>query len=266
MFREGLHQMIRKIALALLVGAVLNPTLAGHIEDWPQSGSGFFITSDGYFVTSYHVIERGGGITLTLPNRTVVAATVVATDAANDLALLKAEGHFQALPVADSRRAKRGWGVMTVGYPHINIQGFEPKVTRGIINSLSGIANNSSVFQVDLPIQRGNSGGPLVTEEGVIVGVITSRLNSAYLMTQLGTIPQNVNYAVKSEYLLELVEALPHVKAMITSKPKRQFSSFPLLTEYVEEATAIVQVASAGEQVAASPRNLAELPAANQPE
>jgi S1-C subfamily serine protease len=263
---EGLHRMIRKIAVALLIGTVPIPALAGHLEDWPQSGSGFFITSDGYFVTSFHVIEHGAQITLTLPNRAVVPAAVVATDAANDLALLKAEGQFRALPVADSRKARRGWSVMTVGYPHINIQGLEPKVTRGIINSLSGIADNPNVFQVDLPIQRGNSGGPLVTEEGVIVGVITSRLNSSMLMTQLGTIPQNVNYAVKSDYLLELVERLPHVKAKVASRPKRQFSSFPLLTEYVEEATAIVQAAPAGEQVTALPRNPVELPAANHPE
>ncbi|TAK43207.1 MAG: serine protease [Betaproteobacteria bacterium] len=246
------------------MAAVSLSARAGHVEGLEQSGTGFFVTTDGYFVTTHHVVGAATRVSLTLFNRTVLSAAVVATDSVHDLALLKAEGEFHALPLANSRSVRRGWSVMTVGYPQVFIQGAEPKVTRGIVNSLSGINDNAGVFQVDLPIQPGNSGGPLVTEQGFVIGVIAHRLNSTLLMTNLGVFTQNVNYAVKSEHLIDLIDRFPHVRIRIPARPRRQLPTFPALTEYVEEATAIVWVASDGALVKGDTEIPITQPAADQ--
>ena len=229
------------------------------------SGSGFFITNDGYFVTSYHVVEGVRQASLVLPNRSVVAAAVIAVDKANDLAILKAPGHHKPLPIADSSIARRGSVVMTVGYPNIDIQGSEPKVTRGIINSTTGIDNDPRVFQIDLPVQPGNSGGPLVTDEGLVVGIVGYRLSTLFVLKQTGELPQNVNYAVKSNYLLHLIETVPGVRSKLSTKPRRSFSSLASLTQFVEEATAIVLAESQGRQTAVGPRHSKQPRAAEAP-
>ena len=170
------------------------------------TGTGFFITADGYFVTCFHVIVGSQSITLRNLKGQTFAARVVVADRANDLAVLKAEGSFKPLPVGASGDMRRGAGIVTMGFPNVRQQGIEPKVTDGIINSFSGANNDPRVFQVSAPVQTGNSGGPLVNMEGNVVGVVASKLDAAAVARQTGDIPQNVNYAIKSQYLLELLE------------------------------------------------------------
>ena len=108
----------------------------------------------------------------------LISAKVVKVDAANDLALLKAEGRFAALPVAASRGVKLGGTVATVGFPNIGLQGFAPKLAKGEIASLSGAGDDARYFQISVPVQPGNSGGALVDERGNVVGVVSAKLNA----------------------------------------------------------------------------------------
>ncbi len=85
----------------------------------------------------------------------LISAKVVKVDAANDLALLKAEGRFAALPVAASRGVKLGGTVATVGFPNIGLQGFAPKLAKGEIASLSGAGDDARYFQISVPVQPG---------------------------------------------------------------------------------------------------------------
>jgi S1-C subfamily serine protease len=71
---------------------------------------------------------------------------------------------------------------------------------------LSGIQGDIRYFQIDVPVQPGNSGGPLLNEDGLVVGVVTATLNYRTAMKASGSLPQNVNYAVKSDYILTLLE------------------------------------------------------------
>ena len=91
------------------------------------TGSGFFITDDGYLISNYHVVKDAAKVRL-LTGAGLIDASVVKVDAANDLALLKAVGRFAPLPIAASRTVKLGGTVATVGFPDIGLQGFAPKV------------------------------------------------------------------------------------------------------------------------------------------
>ena len=128
-------------------------------------------------------------------------AEVVRKDEGADLAVLKVSGKFKPLPLADSRLAKQGGKVFTLGFPKVSIQGDEPKFTEGSISSLYGIRDDSAQFQVSVPVQPGNSGGPLVNTAGQAVGIIVA------------TIPglQNVNYAIKSNRARPLFDDVPGI-------------------------------------------------------
>ncbi len=143
----------------------------------------------------------------------IITAKVVKVDAANDLALLKAEGKFQALPVVASRAMRLGSTAATVGFPNVGLQGFAPKLARGEIASLSGAQDDARYFQISVPVQPGNSGGALVDERGNVVGVVSAKLNARAALAASGSMPENVNYAVKSSFLLSFLESVPEVAA-----------------------------------------------------
>jgi S1-C subfamily serine protease len=82
----------------------------------------------------------------------------------------------------------------------------EPKITNGIINSTSGLANDIRYLQFSAPIQSGNSGGPLIDESGAVIGIITATLNPKYLEMIGSSEPQNVNFAIKSNLLIDILE------------------------------------------------------------
>jgi serine protease Do len=100
-----------------------------------SSGTGFFITEDGYLITNQYVAGNEAQVRLVTATG-LITAKVVKVDAANDLALLKAEGKFLALTIAASRTVKMGSTVATVGFPNIGLQGFAPKFAKGEIASL----------------------------------------------------------------------------------------------------------------------------------
>jgi serine protease Do len=155
----------------------------------------------------------------------LIAAKVVKVDAANDLALLKAEGKFAALPVATSRGVKLGATVATVGFPNIGLQGFSPKLAKGEIASLSGAGDDARYFQISVPVQPGNSGGALVDERGNVVGVVSAKLSARAALAASGALPENVNYAVKSSYLLSFLESVPEVAAKLKEPSTKTASS-----------------------------------------
>jgi S1-C subfamily serine protease len=101
------------------------------------TGTGFFITDDGYLISNNHVVKDATKIRLVTSAGTI-DAKVISVDAANDLALLKAVGQFAPLPISSSRSAHLGGTVATVGFPVPDLQGFSPKLAKGEIASLSG--------------------------------------------------------------------------------------------------------------------------------
>jgi len=164
-----------------------------------SSGTGFFITSDGYMLTSQHVVNDCMRIR-TKTWRGELTATRITGDPVNDLALLKtgSKGPFDAATFRSGKRIRVGEEVIVVGYPLGELLGTSIKASVGTVSALTGIRNNTSVMQITAPLQPGNSGGPLLDASGNVVGIVSAKLNELAVLEATGTLSQNVNFAVKS--------------------------------------------------------------------
>ncbi|MBK9168047.1 MAG: trypsin-like peptidase domain-containing protein [Bryobacterales bacterium] len=181
-----------------------------HPERVRISGTGF-VCGDGLVATNYHVIDGGRTWKIFFPSESKsFALRLVVADKANDLALLRLEPDSGALPkpiaVIPSTGAELGAEIFTIGFPLGDLLGRDHKVTTGVISAKSGIEGDPRVLQVSAPIQPGSSGGPVLDGSGRVIGILTSTLNADYLYSKQRHIPQNVNFAVKSEYLLMLLQ------------------------------------------------------------
>lgn len=143
----------------------------GEQPDQMGSGSGFFIEG-GYIVTNNHVVQDANRMTVVLADGRRLDATLVGTDPKTDLAVIKVSGNNlpRALPWGDSKSARPGESVFAVGAPF----GLSNTVTAGIISARGRNINSGqydNFIQVDAPINRGNSGGPLLDHTGAVIGV-----------------------------------------------------------------------------------------------
>jgi TPR repeat protein len=204
------------------------------------SGSGFFITDDGYLISNFHVIKDATKIRL-VTSAGMIAAKVVQVDSVNDLALLKTDGQFEPLPILPSRSAQLGSTVATIGFPNPTLQGFAPKLAKGEIASLSGAADDPRYFQISVPVQPGNSGGALVDERGNVVGIVSAKLDASVALAASGALPENVNYAVKSSFLLSFLEAVPDVDAKLKA-PNTSDEKFEDVVKSAQDAAVLVLV------------------------
>lgn len=205
-----------------------------------SSGTGFFITEDGFLITNAHVVKDAKQIRL-VTSGGIISATVIKLDSANDLALVKGQGKFATLPVTTSRTVRLGNTVAPVGFPNIGLQGFSPKLAKGEIAALSGALDDPRYFQVSLPLQPGNSGGALVDERGNVVGVVSAKLDALTALATSGALPENVNYAVKSSFLLSFLESVPDVTAKL-SEPNAKDRKFEDVVTSAEQSAVLVVV------------------------
>ena len=129
----------------------------------------------------------------------------------------------------------------TVGFPNIGLQGFAPKLAKGEIASLSGAADDARYFQISVPVQPGNSGGALVDERGNVVGVVAAKLSARAALSASGALPENVNYAVKSSFLLGFLESVPEVAAKLR-EPNTKDRKFEDVVKAAEQAAVLVLV------------------------
>ena len=165
-----------------------------------NSGSGIVVNRGGTILTNSHVVERCRNIRISLEGQPAQAATVVARDAANDLAALASS--LRPTDIARFRQDKAmrsGDGVVAIGYPLSSLLSREPNVTAGVISALAGVKGDKRHYQITAPVQKGNSGGPVADMSGNLVGIVTSKLDAMKVADKTGDLPQNVNFAIKSE-------------------------------------------------------------------
>jgi S1-C subfamily serine protease len=176
-------------ARSLTTGEVYDRTASGVVQitstrSGPVSstgtalGSGFVVDKAGHIVTNFHVIEGADQIRVSFSNRDTVVARLVGTDASTDLAVLEVEASASALtplPLGNSDKVQVGDPVVAIGNPF----GLDRTATAGIVSALQrGITSPADftidhVIQTDAPINRGNSGGPLLNMRGQVIGVNT---------------------------------------------------------------------------------------------
>jgi serine protease Do len=166
------------------------------------SGTGFALTSEGYIVTSYHVIQGADSLLIEGRNHQRYHAEPVYSDVKHDLAILriidKKFTGFGRLPYAvKSGQADLGERVFTLGYPREDVVYGE-----GSLSARSGFEGDTAFYQVSIPVNPGNSGGPLLDERGNLIGVVSGRQNDA----------QSAAFATKSSYLVRLVDSLASAK------------------------------------------------------
>jgi len=206
----------------------------------PCSGTGWPVAS-GFVVTNNHVVEGHNHITLIRQDGVKIPATVAAHDVFNDLALLKVKD-TRLLPAAlplSSRPAALGEKIVTVGYPHPDLLGVKPKLTEGVVNSTSGLGDDPRALQISVPIQAGNSGGPLVNMEGKVVGIVTSKVNAVKMFKWTGDLPQNINYGIKISYLQGLLSSVSSEKRINTVRPNR-YGSVEELAKKIKGSVLII--------------------------
>jgi S1-C subfamily serine protease len=203
----------------------LFPSVSDNINtpsDVQSSGTGFAISSNGYIATNFHVTNGSTKIKVRGINgdfSRAYSAKVISEDKNNDLAIIKIDDPYfttlGTIPYTFSDRASEvGTSIFVLGYPLRATMGDEIKLTNGIIISKSGFQGDVTSYQMSAPIQPGNSGGPMFDSRGNLIGIVNAKHRGA----------ENVSYAIKSSYLLNLIDLLPTTPQLqainqLTSKP-----------------------------------------------
>jgi serine protease Do len=175
---------------------------AGRPQQVQALGSGFIVDAQGHVVTNNHVVADATQVKVTLDDGRELSAKVVGRDARSDLALLKVEagGALPFLRLGDSDKARPGDWVVAVGNPY----GLGGTVTAGIVSARGRDIHSGpydDFLQVDAPINRGNSGGPLFAQDGSVIGV-----NTAIFSPSGGSI--GIGFAIPSNLVRSVVAQL----------------------------------------------------------
>ena len=141
------------------------------------SGTCFAVSPDGLLLTSLHVVEEASDITVAFSDGRRGSATILRRSHDNDLAVLKTSVPTPVwLPLGSTTDISVGMAAFTVGFPSPRMLGSEVKFTEGSVSSLSGFDEESTLLQVSIPIQRGNSGSPVLSYSGRVLGIIEASI------------------------------------------------------------------------------------------
>jgi len=176
-------------------------------QDSPKQesyGTAFFVSIDGYLLTAAHVADQC--IELNLPQYNLIAK-LIASDLANDVALLKIDKKPTDFIKFRTDELKQGEQIIVYGFPLKEILASGGNVASGNVSALAGLGNNMSQIQMTAPVQPGESGSPLIDSHGRLVGLVTSKLNAVKVAKLTGDVPQNINFAVKSNILRTFLDS-----------------------------------------------------------
>lgn len=192
-FIEAFNEISEQVQnFALRTSAALNATASKPVEqsfEFPL-GSCVTVDSKGTILTAYHVIQDLKNPVVHFMNGQSAGLSVLRVDPANDLALLKSQIATEAyISWASPRSLQLGQYVFTIGFPASTVLGLDPKFNEGSISSLTGPSGMANLFQISIPLQPGNSGGPVVNEKGELVGIANSTASIRNFIEETGSLP-----------------------------------------------------------------------------
>ncbi len=170
-----------------------------------RTGTAFFINKAGQLLTAAHVSRDCMVLEAHLDGATL-PVTQKASSALLDIAVLETgQPRDSALGLRQGYNIELGESISSVGYPLSGLLGDSPNLTRGNISANKGLRGSMGMFQFSAPIQPGNSGGPIVSDHGELLGMSVSTLNASSL-AEMGHIPQNINFALDARHVARFME------------------------------------------------------------
>lgn len=167
------------------------------------SGSSFFVSAEGHLLTNDHVIARCDAVSVKPVTGDAVAARIVAREPSNDLALIQVEK--TGFPIAVFRTGRRiGGSVRVAGYPSHGRVAIQPLLTHGRI--LTTDDSNPRRFRIRAAIRRGNSGGPVLDRAGLVIGVITAKIDTPKVYERTGRIVRDIGIVVDRHIVRQFLD------------------------------------------------------------
>ena len=170
------------------------------------SGSGFFISSQGHIVSNAHVVGGCKKIKV-YENGKEILLNILDTDTKNDVGLVKGKFKNTKYLNIKSDGAELGEDIVAFGYPLVDTLSDSVKLTKGIVSALAGPNNNFAMIQIDAALQPGNSGGPVLNMNGLVVGIASSGLSKLKMAKEQKILPENVNFAVAAPTIVKFLKA-----------------------------------------------------------
>ena len=218
----AITQSVQKVgpAVVTVVGTIPGQqTFFGFTGDQTVSGSGVFISDQGYILTNHHVVEGTQEVSIVLSDGTEQKAEIVGTDLYADIAVLKTDGNVPAVaPLGNSDVLDPGESVIAIGSPLGN---FKNTVTVGVVSATGRSIDTGNGYQIenliqtDAAINHGNSGGPLVNLAGEVIGIntlVVRNTNSGDVAEGLGfAIPMNTAQAIAGQIIQKGYFARPYI-------------------------------------------------------
>ena len=197
--QSTITQVVQKVgpSVVTVVGVIPGQvTFFGNTGDQTVSGSGVFITDQGYILTNNHVVDGTKSLTVTLSDGTQEKASIVGKDPYSDIAILKADGKVPAVAtLGNSDLLQPGESVIAIGSP---LGAFKNTVTVGVVSATGRSIDTGQGYQIDNLIQtdaainQGNSGGPLLNLSGEVIGINTLIVRN----TGTGAVAEGLGFAI----------------------------------------------------------------------
>lgn len=198
--------------------------------------------SSGYVVTNNHLIPKSNKVVLITIIGQEIPAWAILRDESNDIALLEVSNPQilpPALPLASSQ-ATLNSRVFTIGFPRIDVLGRTPKLSDGVISEIKGLLDDPWSYQTTVPIQPGNSGGPLLNLRGEVVGVVTAMIGILDEAQGTTCVVQNASIVKKIECVKDLLVLLPKNDKVINSLPSG-CDNLETIIDQIQESMLIVK-------------------------
>ena len=193
-------------------------------QEFVSSGSGFFLTEDGYILTNYHVVEGATTFIATDYDGKEHSAKLVGFEESNDIAVLKVSGTFQAVELGDSKSLEVGDTLLIIGnalgeLQYTLTQGVVSYLERSVTTETGSVIN---MFQTDAAINSGNSGGPVFNAKGEVVGIASAKYASSTIEGLGFCIPiDDVKYMISDIVNVGYVTGKPSVGVSLYTNTSR---------------------------------------------